>query len=144
MNKVTHQVLSCIAEEVLGIARSVLDEKGMGKSSIKEKIEVKLEKEQNPIVKILFKNYVDFIENGYKSDTGKIPSIADLRDWVQSKGLSATNDVLYAIANAIRKDGIDARPILSVIYDRLDKAFDDRWADELFHAIVSELDLLFE
>ncbi len=142
MNAATHQVLACIADEVLDIARSVFDENGLSKSSIREKLEVQLSKEPDTIISILFENYLDFIENGRKADSGEILPISEIRDWAQRKGLPATNDVLYAIANALRKDGIEARPILSIIDTRLDKVFDERWADELFDAIISELTLL--
>lgn len=139
MNTATHQVLTCIAGEVLDIAHTVFDENGLRNSSIREKIEVELLQEPDTIIKILFENYLDFIENGRKADSGEIPPISEIRDWAQRKGLPATNDVLYAIANTLRKDGIEARPILSVIDDRLDKAFDERWADELFDAVTAEL-----
>lgn len=144
MNTVTSQVLKCIVQEVLDIVRLVFDEKGLKNSSIRETIEVKLENEADTVIKVLFDNYLDFIENGRKTGTGEMPSISDLRDWAQRKGLPTTNDVLYAIAYTIHRDGVQARPILSVIDKRLDKVYDERWADELFEALMSELTVFFE
>lgn len=144
MNTATSQVLDCIVQEILEIARLAFDEKGLRNSSIRETIEVKLENEPDTVIKVLFDNYLDFIETGRKAGTGAMPSISDLRDWAQRKGLPTSNDVLYAIANAIRRDGVEARPILSVIDERLDKAFDERWADELFEALTAGLNAFFE
>ncbi|SHG13431.1 hypothetical protein [Dysgonomonas macrotermitis] len=138
------QVLSAIAGDVLSITRQVFDENGLRDSSIREKVEVKLSAEPNPIIRILFDDYLDHIENGRKAGSGEMPSIDELRDWAIRKGIPTTNDVLFAIANAIRRDGIAARPILSILEQRLDTAFEDKWADDLFDAITEELTVFFD
>lgn len=144
MNIVTRQVLECIADEVLQIARSVFDEKGFRDSSIREKVEVELQTEPNPVIHILFEHYLDFIEKGRIPGSGQMPPISELRDWALRKGLPVTNGMLYAIANVIVRDGAETCPILSVIETRLDSAFGERWADELFETIIADLSAFFE
>lgn len=144
MNTATCQVLECITGEILEITRSVFDENGLGNSSIREKVEISMQKEPDIVIRILFDNYLDFIENGRKAGSGEVPSISAIRDWAQRKGLPVANDVLYAIAYVIQRDGVEARPILSVIDRRLSKVFDERWADDLFESIISELTAFFD
>lgn len=137
-------VLSAIAGDVLNITRQVFDENELKDSSIREKVEVKLSAEPNPVIRILFEDYLDHIENGRKAGSGEMPSIDELRDWAIRKGIPTTNDVLFAIANAIRRDGISARPILFILEQRIDTAFEDKWADDLFDAITEELTAFFD
>lgn len=144
MNTAKRQVLECITGEILEIARSVFDENGLKNSSIWEHIEVRLEKEPDVVIRLLFDSYLDFIEKGRKPGSGEVPPISVLRDWALRKGLPITNDTLHAIASVIQRDGVEARPILTVIDSRLDKAFDERWADQLFESLISELTAFFD
>ncbi len=143
MNDATLKVLNGIAEDILSLARLILDENGLKNSALKDDVRYAVEASDNPVIKILFNSYVEYIENGRKPNSGEAPPISDLREWAQRKGIPATNDVLYAIAGIIKKQGIAPRPILSVLEQQIEDSFSNEWADQLFEAVMQELEAFF-
>ena len=144
MNDVTLKVLHAIAEDILSLAHLILDENGLKNSALKDDVRCAVEVSGNPIITILFNDYVEYIENGRKPDSGEAPPISDLREWAQRKGLSSTNDVLYAVAETIKKQGIAPRPVLAVLEQQIEESFSNEWADQLFEAILEELEAFFK
>ncbi|PXV69209.1 hypothetical protein CLV62_101478 [Dysgonomonas alginatilytica] len=143
MNESMEKVLNSIAEDILSLAHLILDENGLKNSALKEDVRCTVEASGNPVFTILFNDYIDYIEGGRKSDSGIAPPISELRDWAQRKGIPATNDVLYAIAETIRKQGMAPRPILAMLEQEIDKSFENEWADQLFDAIIKEIEVFF-
>lgn len=95
----------------------------------------------NVVIEVLFNNYVDYIEKGRRP--GKMPPVSALKEWAQSRGIPTDNGTLYAIANAIKRDGIEGRPILATLEQRIEDSFENDWADKLFEAMTSELNEYF-
>lgn len=143
MNDAIIKVLNSIAEDILSLAHLILDENGLRNSALKENARCTVEASGNPVITLLFDDYIDYIEQGRKPDSGATPPISELRDWAQRKGIPTTNDVLYAIAEAIRKQGMAPRPILAMLEREIEKSFENEWADQLFEAIVKELEVFF-
>lgn len=143
MNEAIVKVLNSIAEDILSLVHLILDENGLKNSALKDEARCTVEASGNPVFTILFNDYVDYIENGRKPDSAVAPPISDLRDWALRKGIPATNDVLYAIAETIRKQGMAPRPILAMLEEEIEKSFENEWADELFEAIIREIEVFF-
>lgn len=95
-----------------------------------------------PFIKIMVNDYIDMIENGVKRYS-YCPPISDLRDWARRKGIPSDNNTLYAIQQAIWRDGIKGRPVIKTFYDLLDKEWEERMADELFESITYNLTKYF-
>lgn len=135
------KAVQLIADELLLLARQVIDQSAEGTDfRLKDSLSASVEANANSVViSLLMDNYVEYIECGRKPRSGKMPPIDQLRDWAISRGISPTNDTLYAISYAIWRDGIEPRPVISLIEERIDKAFDQRWADWLMEAVVDDL-----
>lgn len=144
MNDATLQVLKCIAEDILSLAHLILDENGLKNSALNEDVRCTVETSGNPVIHLLFNDYVDYIENGRKPNSGESPPVSDLREWAQRKGIPATNDVLYAIAQTIKKQGMAPRPILAQLEQQIEESFSKEWADRLFESVLQELEAFFK
>lgn len=91
-----------------------------------------------PYFKIIVNEYVDYIEAGRKPKARKVP-IDALRDWARRKGIPSDNSTLYAIQQAIYRDGIAPRPVMKIFYDLLEREWQEKMADELFEMITENL-----
>lgn len=143
MNDATLSVLNSIAEDILSLSHLILDENGLQISALKDDARCTVEASDNAVIRLLFNDYIEYIENGRKPNSGMAPPISDLRQWAQRKGIPATNDVLYAIAEALKKQGMAPRPILARLEEQIENSFSQEWADQLFEAIVSDLEAFF-
>ncbi|GAB6007505.1 hypothetical protein [Dysgonomonas reticulitermitis] len=89
----------------------------------------------NVVIELLFNNYIDYIEKGRRP--GKMPPISALKEWAQSRGISTDNSTLFAIANAIKRDGIEGRPVLATLEREIENSFENEWYDKLFEAMTN-------
>ncbi len=143
MNDATLKVLKGITEDILALAHLIMDENGLKHSALRNGVRCTVERSDNPVITILFNDYLEYIENGRKPNSGEAPPISDLREWAQRKGIPATNDVLYAIAETIKKQGMAPRPVLAILEQQIEDSFSNEWADQLFEAIMEELEAFF-
>lgn len=92
----------------------------------------------------LFANYyLEYIERGRRPKETKVP-VSALIEWAKRKGIPTDNQTIYAIRNAIWRDGIPARPILHIMDKEIDTLFDSVWSENLFNLITEELDNYFK
>ena len=139
------KVMEAIAADVLKLSHLVMESNNLKDSALDRDVQVSVKQVADSIIiETLFDNYVDYIEQGRKPMSGKQPPIDAVRDWALSRNIPADNDTLFLISRAIWRDGIEARPILSTLEEEIEKAFDERWADQLFEAITDELTKYFE
>lgn len=143
MSSDIERVLHCIAKETLIVVRQIFDEKGLINSDILRNIDIDVSLADNLVVKIIYDDYLAYIEQGRKANSSLVPPISALREWAERKGLPTNNEVLFAIANTIRKNGIAPRPILEIVKERLHQQFDDSWSEQLIEIMVSELTSCF-
>ncbi len=137
--------MEAIAADVLKLSHLVMESNNLKDSALDRDVQVSVKQVADSIIiETLFDNYVDYIEQGRKPMSGKQPPIDAVRDWALSRNIPADNDTLFLISRAIWRDGIEARPILSTLEEEIEKAFDERWADQLFEAITDELTKYFE
>lgn len=141
------QVAEIVASEMLALVQLVVNEAGGGSlsdSHLRERISAKIEQQEESIViSLLFENYIGYIENGRAPKQGKRPPLDALRQWALDRGIPPDNDTLFAISEAIWRDGIEPRPIFSTLEERLAKQFGIRWADMLFDALSDDLTKYF-
>lgn len=140
------KVMEELGEEILFLAQSVLKEQGINeKSELYKNLKLEIDPSKPSIViDTLFDNYITYIENGRAPKTGKRPPIDTLRNWAQSKGLPTDNGTLYAISTAIWRDGIEPRPILVTLQERIEEYMDNEFSDKLMKAISEELNTYFK
>lgn len=143
MNQSLLPVIHHIDEDILSLAHLIMDENGLKNSSLKEDVSYTVEISPNPVIKILFNDYIAYIENGRKPNSSETPPISDLRDWAQRKGLPTNNSTLFAIAQMIRINGMSPRPILATLEKEIEKSFEKKWADDLFEVIIANLEKFF-
>lgn len=137
------KALHSIAEDILSLVHLILDENGLKNSALKDETRCAVEASGNPVFSIIFNDYIDYLENGRSSDSGNAPPISVLRDWALLKGIPTTNDVLYAIAETIKRQGTAPRPILAMLEHEIDDSFNNQWADQLFEIIIKEVEVFF-
>lgn len=137
------KVINNIAEDILSLAHLVIYEQQLAGSALDEDLHYAVEMSGNPIIKLMFNDYVGYLETGRHANTGALPPISELRDWALRKGIPTDNNTLYAIAKAIQMQGIAPRPILSVLEEKIDRSFENHWADDLFDEIIKEISSYF-
>lgn len=95
------------------------------------------------VIKALFNHYVVYLEWDRPAKYGKPPPISALIEWAAKAGIPTDTDTLYRISTAIWRDGHQGRPIFATIDAQADLLYNDDWADDLFKAIVDNLDNFF-
>ncbi len=154
MTKGIEKVIENIANDVLTLAKTIVGEelsankssnKGILKNSaLQNDIQVKVVEMQGQVViETMFNNYLNYIEQGRKPRSGKQPPIDALREWALSRGIPTDNSTLFLIGRAIWRDGLQARPILATLEEKIEEQFEDQWADLLFESITDELNKYF-
>lgn len=150
------KVVEEIGRDIVALAQFVIDNdsigvnKKSGKNTLKDSLLMRDVDSRvsfgsngdNVVIEVLFNNYIDYIEKGRRP--GKMPPVSALKEWAQSRGIPTDNGTLYAIANAIKRDGIEGRPILATLEQRIEDSFENNWADKLFDAMTSELNTYFD
>lgn len=143
MNKQLDAIVKAIAEDAVMAARLVMDRQGIGSDDeMSSDLTSDIDLSENPIINLLFNNYLTYIESGRKPGDDP-PPISALRDWAFNKGLPLDNGILYAIAQSIARDGIQPRPIMVNVIKELEQKFNSSWADTLFEYIVGQVSDLF-
>lgn len=95
------------------------------------------------VIEALFNNYVVYLEWDRPAKYGKRPPIDALKDWASKNGIDTDASTLWAISNAIWRDGHKGRPIFATIDKLTDTAFANDWGTALFNGITDDLDNIF-
>lgn len=143
-----------IADDLLALTALVLDSDTVGSnakvgrntlrdSALKGDLEVAVNNNGDPVISALFNNYIVYLEAGRSPKQGKRPPISALKGWAAQNNIPTDASTLWAISTAIWRDGYQGRPILATIDQKLDSLFMDKWSDQLFNAIVINLDNFF-
>lgn len=145
--KALYRAAEVIAAEMVALAQRAIGE-ALGKEGSSSNLADSLLTEidlsgDSLVIKLLMDNYIGYIDQGRKPQSGKLVPIDELREWALKVGIDADNGTLYAISQAIWRDGIAPRPILSKIEEYTDRAFDERWADLLIEALIDDLTKYF-
>jgi hypothetical protein len=156
MNSHVLKVVEEISRGIVALAQFVIDNdtvgvnRKTGRNTLKDSTLIKNadsrisfgSNSDNVVIELLLGNYINYIEKGRRP--GKMPPISALKEWAQSRGISTDNSTLFAIANAIKRDGIEGRPVLATLEHEIENSFENEWYDKLFEAMTSELNKYFD
>lgn len=145
-----------IADDLLALANAVLEDDSIstnvkvGRNTLKDSAlrndlaaTISQTNGEDPIIKALFNNYVVFLEWDRPPKYKKRPPIGVLKEWAAKNGIPTDADTLYRISYAIWRDGHKGRPIFATMDKELDGLFTDDWADELYDALLDNMEKLF-
>lgn len=146
-------VAKYIADDIINVMRAVMASdtginKKVGKNTLVDSEVYKTlnsavqEAGDNIILSLFVNNYITFIESGRRKGA-KRPPFRAIEEWCLRKGITDRNDVIWAIINAISRDGISPRPIISVFFEHIDRKFDEEYYDLIFNEIIKRLDEYF-
>lgn len=146
------KVIVAIGQDIISLTHKVMEDDSIAtnpktgnntlkNSTLMQNISFSAEDESNVVIRTFFDNYIQYIEQGRIA--GTMPPISALEVWAKQRGISTDNSTLYAIANAIKRDGIAARPVLATLEKEIEKRFEQQWADQLFKALTTELTKYF-
>ena len=145
------KIVEEIGRDIVALAQFVIDNdsvgvnKKAGKNTLRDSLLIRDVDSRvsfggngdNVVIEVLFNNYIDYIEQGRRP--GTMPPVSALKEWAQSRGIPTDNGTLFAIANAVKRDGIEGRPILATLEREIENSFENDWADKLFDAMTAEL-----
>lgn len=141
----TVRIVGSMASDILALAHEVLNDYSLRESNLYKNIDV-LEQhtDGSVVVSLLLDNYAEFVERGRKPMSGRKPPIDALRDWALARNIPTDNPTLWAISTAIQRDGYEARPILSVLEQRIESYMENEWSDMLFDTLSEALNEYFD
>jgi hypothetical protein len=139
MNKQAEILIQSIANDILMLTQNVLNAADLRNSALNKELQVKVHKWNNPVIDVLFNDYLNYIETGRKPRTGKMPRLSDLHRWAIEKKIPTDNNTLFLLARSIWEAGIPARPVLATLEDEISKHFQTKWAGELVECIAKEI-----
>lgn len=144
-----------IADDFIAVINAVFNNdavsgniKAEGKNTLRDSrlandLYVNIDKLDNPALTAMFNEYVVFLEWTRPPMYGKRPPIDALKEWAERNGIPTDSGTLWAISNAIWRDGHTGRPIFATVDMLLDNEFESEWSDRLYDAIVDNIELLF-
>ena len=94
----------------------------------------------------MINDYSYYVEQGRlskeKKPKQKLPPISAIAEWASRKNITNDNKVVWAIAQAIVRDGIPPRPFIQEGFDALDEYWEG-WSDRIFNILTENLDEFF-
>lgn len=158
MNTDTMLICRGIANDIVEAARMVMasdvginDKVGkntLADSDLSRQIDWDIQFGDDTIINVLFNYYLQFIEEGRLPKKGKMPPEKAIIDWLRRKHIVSSNknirSVAFLIRRAIWRDGYNARPVLKRLEKETDRLWEDKWADELFEALINDLTEYFK
>lgn len=159
MNNDTIMICREIAQDIVRAAREVMassvginDKVGKNTlvdSDLSKQIDWKIDfSGERVIIDTLFNYYIQFIEEGRKPQTGKMPPEDAIIKWMRRKHIASSNrnirSVAFLIRRAIWRDGYNARPVLKTLSDNVDNLWETKWADQLFEALIKDINEYFK
>ena len=159
MNNDTIMICREIAQDIVRAAREVMassvginDKVGKNTlvdSDLSKQIDWKIDfSGERVIIDTLFNYYIQFIEEGRKPQTGKMPPEDAIIKWMRRKHIVSSNknirSVAFLIRRAIWRAGYNARPVLKTLSDNVDDLWETKWADQLFDALIKDITEYFK
>ena len=153
LNLDTMMICREIAQDIVKAAREVMassigvnDKVGkntLADSDLARQIDWNIQFGDDVVIQTLFNYYIQFIEEGRKPKTGKMPPEYAIIKWMRRKHIVSSNknirSVAFLIRRAIWRDGYNARPVLKRLEKETDRLWESKWADELFEALIKDL-----
>lgn len=149
-------VINQIADDLLAIAHLVLEDdtvsanKKVNRNTLKDSAlngdlfaAISQANGEDPVYTAFFNHYVVYLEWDRPKKYGKKPPIDALKGWAEKNGIPTDAATLWAISNAIWRDGHAGRPIFATMDAQIEDLFMNDWSDKLYTAITAQLDNFF-
>lgn len=140
------------SKDIMELVRMVMESNNginekVGKNTLKDSniyktLSVRATNDGDLVFDIMLNDYLTFIESGRRKGA-KFPPIEPIVRWARSRGISTDNSTIFLIRRAISRDGIKPRPIMSYVFEEMDRNWNDGVADEIFNKIMEEIDKWF-
>lgn len=147
------RILYEFGKDIAKIVRMVMDSNvGINKKSghntlsnsdIYKQLSVISTSDGDLVFDIMLNDYITFIESGRRKGA-KMPPVEPIVRWCKEKGIPTDNSTIFLIRRAISRDGIAPRPIMSKVFDELDRSWKGGWSDKLFDIIIEQLNNFFK
>lgn len=150
------EAIEMIAEDMANLLRLTIEDDEVGwnnktgtntlkGSNLAKSLKHNLIMNDDPVVEIWVNDYIEYIERGrHIHHSPKVP-IDALADWVVRKlHKQPTNQLLFAIQQAIYDQGIRPRPIIYYWEEQLDKEWDRTYSKLIFETLTENLDKLLK
>ena len=92
-----------------------------------------------PMLRFSYPAYAEYIDQGRRAGSAMPPTTA-IQEWATTRGIPNDLNTAFAIAVAIGRDGIPARPFIEMTLDQALDLYEDLIAD----AAVLDLDSMLE
>ena len=156
LNSDTIMICREIAQDIVKAAREVMAsdvginakvaKNTLADSDLSRHIDWDIQFGDDTVINVLFNYYIQFIEEGRKPKTGKMPPEGAIIKWMRKKHIVSSNrnirSVAFLIRRAIWRDGYNARPVIKTLSDRTDVLW-DKWAEQLFDSIIKDINDFF-
>lgn len=134
-----NEIYKAIQEDIQDIFQNALKNVNLEDSNLYKDLKAEVN-ENSDIFKVLYNDYLEYIEEGRKPKAKKVP-IKDIIEWCKRKGIGSDNNTAYAIQQSIYMKGIPARPILINVDKNIDMQWMNKWSDDIFQEIIKKINL---
>lgn len=134
-----NEIYKAIQEDIQDIFQNALKNVNLEDSNLYKDLKVEVN-ENSDIFKVLYNDYLEYIEEGRKPKTKKVP-IKNIIEWCKRKGIGSDNNTAYAIQQSIYMKGIPPRPILINVDKNIDMQWMNKWSDDIFQEIIKKINL---
>lgn len=134
-----NEIYKAIQDDIQDIFQNALKNVNLEDSNLYKDLKVEVN-ENSDIFKVLYNDYLEYIEEGRKPKAKKVP-IKNIIEWCKRKGIGSDNNTAYAIQQSIYMKGIPARPILINVDKNIDMYWMNKWSDDIFQEIIKKINL---
>ena len=134
-----NEIYKAIQDDIQDIFQNALKNVNLEDSNLYKDLKVEVN-ENSDIFKVLYNDYLEYIEEGRKPKAKKVP-IKNIIEWCKRKGIGSDNNTAYAIQQSIYMKGIKPKYILSNVDKTLDLTFFKKWSDDIFQEIIKKINL---
>lgn len=134
-----NEIYKAIQEDIQDIFQQALKNVNLEDSNLYKELKVEVN-DSSDIFKVLYNDYLEYIEEGRKPKAKKVP-IKNIIEWCKRKGIGSDNNTAYAIQQSIYMKGIPARPILINVDKNIDMQWMNKWSDDIFQEIIKKINL---
>lgn len=142
----TKEIIHALGEDITTLITIILSSNShkaeMTNSDIYESLSVVVKDDGDLIFDIVLKEYLTYVESGRRAGA-EPPPIESIEAWARRHNISTDNDVIWAIREAIARDGIKPRPFMDEVFSNLDEYWEDEWADKIFDKIIKLINDFF-
>jgi|GEM_PF-1381029 hypothetical protein len=150
MDKNIQDVTNAIASDIQKIIYTLMDNDSIANNRYsikelrdkqrKEDVIVKVAGTANSstlsVIEVIYNNIIEWDR---KPQTGEMPSVSDIKEWAQAKGLKTDNSTINLIRHNLWWSGYSGQPLWDAIEKGIDKNFEDKWSDRIMDIITEEV-----